>query len=109
MPASDVARVGAAILFLQAGQYAMDAMGTLNSSPWTSENFGADAEKAKSSREYVLMAVGVGSAYCLGAAIIGKSWWPIAGAAVNGAFLLWVYDRALKRAVVTGSTGWASQ
>src|SRR5271154_2564279 len=97
-----------AVLFLQAGMYTMDSMSTLNSSPWTSEAFGADEAKAKAAREYVMHALGVGTVYCAASAVIAGSWWPVAGAAVNAGYLLWIYDRALKRAKDSGSTGWGS-
>lgn len=102
-------RAVAGVLFLNAGMYTMDAMSTLNSSPWTSENFGADPEKAASAREYVMHALGVGTAYCTVAAVIAGSWWPIAGAVVNSAYLGWIYKRALDRAQESGSTGWTGK
>jgi hypothetical protein len=102
----DTARAASAILFLQAGMYTMDAMSTLNSSPWTSENFGADATKAASAQEYVWHALGVGTAYCAVSAVIAGSWFPIYGAAVNAGYLWWIYQRALKRGADSGSTNW---
>ena len=90
-------RAISAVLFLQAGMYTMDAMSTLNSSPWTSENFGADPQKAQSAREYVLHALGVGTAYCAASSAIARSWWPLLGAGVNALYLFWIYERALAR------------
>lgn len=98
-----------AVLFMQAGMYAMDAMSTLNSSPWTSENFGADPEKAKSSREYVIHAVVASGFFCTLSAIIAQSWWPIFGALATDIYLWWIYDRALKRGAASGSTNWENQ
>ena len=98
----------AAVLFLQSGMYAMDAMSTLNSSPWTSENFGADPDKAKSAREYVWHAIGVSGAFCIVSAMIAKSWWPILGALATDAYLWWIYNRALSRGASSGSTNWSN-
>lgn len=99
----------AAVLFMQAGMYAMDSMSTLNSSPWTSENFGADPDKAKSAREYVLHSIAVSSVFCVTSAVIAKSWWPILGALATDSYLFWIYERALKRGADAGSDGWAKQ
>lgn len=98
----------AAVLFMQAGMYAMDSMSTLNSSPWTSENFGADPEKAKSGREYVMHSIAVSSVFCVTSAVIAKSWWPILGGLATDLYLWWIYDRALKRGAAAGSAGWAN-
>lgn len=95
-----------AVLFMQAGMYAMDSMSTLNSSPWTSENFGADPEKAKSAREYVMHSLVVSGAFCVTSAAIAQSWWPILGALATDAYLWWIYDRALKRGKAAGSQDW---
>lgn len=97
----------AAVLFLQSINSAMDTMSALNSSPWTSENFGADPEKAKTSREYVAHSIAVSGAMCVLAAYVAKSWWPIIGMALTNAYLWWIYDRALSRGACSGSTDWS--
>lgn len=99
----------ASVLFMQAGMVSMDTMSALNSSPWTSENFGADQEKAKTSREYVTHSVVVSGLYCVASAVIAKSMWPLIGMAVINVYLWWIYDRALKRGASTGSTNWRNQ
>jgi len=96
-----------AVLFLQAINSTFDTMSALNSSPWTSENFGADPEKAKTSREYVTHSVVVSGALCIIAAYIARSWWPLIGMAVSNAYLWWIYDRALQRGACAGSTDWS--
>ena len=95
-----------ALLFLTSGMTTFDAYSTLNSSPWTSENFGADPEKAKSSREYVTHAVIFSVSYALVAGLLAESWYPIVGAAVANTYLVWLYERALQRGKVAGSRGW---
>ena len=103
---SDVRGPVAAVLFMQATMVSMDTMSALNSSPWTSENFGADPEKAKTSREYVTHSVVVSGGFCLASAMIAKSWWPIIGTLATNLYLWWIYDRALKRGARSGSTDW---
>ena len=96
-----------AILFLQAGTNVFDVYSALNSSPWTSENFGADPQKAKSCMEYVLHSMAWTSVYCGLAAWVAKSWWPIVGLVVANAYMYWLYRRALKRGAIASSSNWA--
>lgn len=98
----------AAILFLQAGTNVMDVYSALNSSPWTSENFGADAQKAKSCMEYVLHSVAWTSFYCGVAALLAHSWWPVFGMVLANVYMYWLYKRALARGATAGSKGWAN-
>jgi len=98
-----------AILFLQAGTNVFDVYSALNSSPWTSENFGADPQKARSCREYVYHSMAWTSFYCGLAAWISKSWWPVVGLVVANGYMWWLYERALARGAVTGTRGWAKQ
>lgn len=100
--------VAAAILFMQSAMMTLDAYSTLESSPWTAENFGADPIKAKSCREYLMHAVVYSTAYAIAAALLAHSWWPIIGAMASNAYLIWLYLRALDRGKTTGSTGWAN-
>lgn len=106
-----VRQVGAAVLFLQAGMYTLDSYSTLNSSPWTAESFGGDPAKMKSLREYIAHAAVYSTAYCAAAAALaprGLRKFPIAGALINNAYLVWLYKRAAGRAQSAGSTGWDS-
>jgi|SRR5215469_2075950 len=97
----------AAILFIQSGTNAYDAYSAVNSSPWTAENVGGDAEKAASMREYCYHAIVITSIYSIGGATIAKSWWPIIGGGIAGGYMYWLYQRALKRGFDAGST-WQS-
>jgi hypothetical protein len=97
----------AALLFMTSAMTTLDAYSTLESSPWTAENFGADPQKAKSCKEYLCHAVVYSMAYAAASAYIAHSWWPIMGAVVSNAYLIWLYLRALDRGKVTGSQGWA--
>lgn len=100
-------RAVGALLFMTSAMTTLDAYSTLNSSPWTSENFGADPDKAKSCREYVRHAVIFSTVYAGAAAVIAGSLWPILGSAVANGYLVWLYERALARGQAAGTTGWA--
>jgi hypothetical protein len=103
---SDAARVGAAILFLQASTNAMDVFSAVNSSPWTAENFGGDQTKAASVQEYVWHGVGLTVFYIAGASILARSAWPLVGGGITLAYMWWLYRRALDRGAARQSTGW---
>lgn len=99
-------RAVAALLFMTSAMTTLDAYSTLNSSPWTSENFGADAAKAKSCREYVGHAVVFSSVYAVASAFLAKSWWPVVGSVAANVYLIWLYERALRRGARAGTSGW---
>jgi hypothetical protein len=102
----------AAILFLAAINETMQAYGTLNSSPWTAESFGADDRRAKALKEYVAHAV----VFSMGAGLVAA--WVAHGskatAAVLGGtiavnvYLVCLYTRASKRGRAAGSSDWAN-
>jgi hypothetical protein len=97
----------AALLFMTSAMTTLDAYSTFESSPWTAENFGADPNKAASCREYLAHAVVYSMAYATASSLIAKSWWPLVGAVISNAYLVWLYLRALDRGKTLGSTGWA--
>lgn len=103
---SDAARIGAAILFLQASTNAMDVFSAVNSSPWTAENFGGDASKSASVREYVWHGVGLTIFYVVGASVLAKSPWPVVGGGITLAYMWWLYNRALVRGEQRQSQSW---
>ena len=94
-----------AVLFLSAANMTFQAFGTLNSSPWTTENVGADDEKMASMYEYVAHATGSAFAMAAVGAYVSRSWWPIVGVALVDAYLVWVYHRAAQRGAKAGSVG----
>lgn len=98
----------AALLFMTSAMMTLDAYSTFESSPWTAENFGADPVKAASCREYLWHAVSYSMAYAVASALIAHSWWPVIGAMISNAYLVWLYLRALNRGAATGSKGWAN-
>jgi len=106
---SDAARVGAAILFLQASTNAMDVFSAVDSSPWTAENFGGDPAKNASVQEYVWHGVGLTVFYVVGASVLARSMWPIIGGGITLAYMYWLYSRALERGQARGSASWSAQ
>lgn len=108
-PGLDGDRAVAAVLFMQSSMIAMDTMSALNSSPWTSENFGADPAKAATARGYVAHSLMVSGGLSVLSATIAQSWWPIVGMVVTNVYLYWIYERALGRATASGSTDWAGR
>lgn len=99
----------AALLFVSSMSNAIDVFSATNSSPWTAENFGGDEEKVASLREYVTHAIiltgitnGIGS-------IVARSIWPLLGAGVASAYMFWLYERAVKRGMASGSNGWQNE
>jgi Flp pilus assembly protein TadB len=103
----------AAVLFLAAINETMQAYGTLNSSPWTAESFGADDRRAAALKEYVTHAVIFSSATALIAARVANGTKAtvaiLAGVALTNAYLVWLYIRASRRGREAGDTGWANK
>lgn len=96
-----------ALLFLTSAMTTLDAFSALNSSPWTAESFGADEKRATALQEYVNHAVIFSMGYAVVSAAIAESAYPIVGALIANAYLVWLYDRARKRAEANGNSGWA--
>ena len=98
----------AAMLFIGAGTNVYDAFSAVMSSPWSTEKFTADSEEAKMAREYVRHAVVISWVYALGGAYLarhvkGGVWvWPIVGALIVTVYMVWLYNRAIKRATEPG-------
>jgi uncharacterized protein YaaW (UPF0174 family) len=102
----------AAILFLSAINETMQAYGTLNSSPWTAESFGADDRRAAALKEYVAHAVIFSMATAGIAAVVARgrkaTWSILGGAALVNIYLVWLYMRASQRGRAAGADSWAS-
>lgn len=105
--ASSAERTASAGIFLMALAEAFNVYGALNSSPWTAENFGADPEKARSCRQYVLQADIVNLALGVGSSLVARSPWPFLGILVITVYMHYMYERALRKGRTAGSTGWA--
>lgn len=97
-----------AALAVVAGFETFNAYGSLNSSPWTAENFGADPAKAASCRHYVRKAATVSTVMGAGISVISKSAWPLIGVVLVNIYMVNLYERALQKGAVAGSTGWAN-
>jgi hypothetical protein len=94
-----------AILFMEAANMTYQSFGTLNSSPWTIENVGADGEKVSSMHEYNWHAGISALVFASIAAYAAKSVWPIVGVLIVFAYLRWIYSRAVDRGESTNSVG----
>jgi hypothetical protein len=103
--------VGSALLFLAAINETMQAYGTLNSSPWTAESFGADDRRAAALREYVAHAVVFSMGTAVVAAFIARgkkaTWSILLGTAGVNIYLVCLYMRASQRGRAAGAEGWA--
>jgi hypothetical protein len=80
--------------------------GSLNSSPWTAENFGADAEKAASMRRYVRLAALNNAAMGTLGSVLTQSWLPLVATMAVTVFMWVLYEKALHRGEAAGSDGW---
>lgn len=98
-------KAAAAVLFLAAANITFQAYGTLNSSPWTTENVGADPAKVASMKGYVAQAVISSMAAAAVSAVIGDSAWPLIGAGLANAYLVAIYWRAAAKGSASGSKG----
>lgn len=96
----------AAILFVSSVNNAIDIFSATNSSPWTAENFGGDPEKVASLREYVAHAMVLTGFTNVVGAVVARSIWPLLGASAACAYMWWLYERAVKRGMESGSDGW---
>lgn len=113
MPAQASGPIGpgdaaAAILFVTSYGQIWEVISALNSSPWTAENFGADAGKAASAREYLAHSTANGAVIAGIASWVSRRWWPVIGAGLGITYAWWIYQRALRRATNSESVGWGS-
>jgi hypothetical protein len=95
-------------LFMVAAAESFNIFSAMNSSPWTAENFGADPEKARSCRQYVLISIVANEGLGLGASMLASNWWPLLGTTVVSLFMWWLYWRALQKGLARNSMGWSN-
>lgn len=96
----------AAISFLIGGMYTLDGFSTLNSSPWTAQNFGADPDAMKALKKYVAHAVAFSLAFTAVGSYVDRTWWPLIGSVAANSYLIWLYNDAAKKGESAGRTGW---
>jgi lipoprotein signal peptidase len=94
-------------LALAATGLVYEVYSALMSSPWTAENFGADAEKSASARKYMWISTVNAAILGLGFSLLAGNHWPLVGTTVVSIFFILIYSHALKKGAVSGSTGWA--
>jgi len=95
------ARTGRAVqgLGFAAGIYlALDAMSTLNSSPWTHETFGGNPGKAESAQRYVRLSIVTSTALAMMTSYLMGSLTPLAGSTVANVGLFYIYHQAKETA-----------
>lgn len=105
--ASSIKSGAAAGLLLIAVHEGFNSYSALMSSPWTCENFGADPEKAASSRRLVRKATAVNIVLGIGTSMVIGNWTPLLGLSAVSAWMYWEYEQALARGAAAGTTGWA--
>lgn len=96
----------AAGFFLMSVAESFNIYSALNSSPWTAENFGADEEKARSTRQYVMMSSVVNLGLGVGTSLLADNWWPFFGIVFVTVVMYFLYERALHKGKQAGSNGW---
>ena len=101
-------RAIAGVLLLESFNTTLQAYGSLNSSPWTAENFGGDMKKNRSVREYVMHAIGVSMVMAAASSWTAQTPVPLLGSLAGNTYLWWIYQRALRRAEDDCSDGWRS-
>jgi hypothetical protein len=94
----------AAVLFLSGCFVSLDAMSTLNSSPWTHRTFGSDPAKKKTAQQYVVLAMGVSFGLSGVSSFIARSPWPLYGTALSNVLLWYVYAQAGNKASEGGAS-----
>lgn len=76
------------------------------SSPWTSESFGGNPEKADSARRYVRRSIVVTEVLGVGGLLLTRSWMPLIATTIVSGYMYWTYEVALNKAASTGSQSW---
>lgn len=98
----------AAGMFLLAVGEAFNVYGAMNSSPWTAASFGADPEKARLCRKYVIFADVANIALGIGASLVAESPAPLLGILGITIFMHCMYEDALRKGKEAGRAGWDS-
>ena len=94
---NDVRRTAAMLGLLGASANVYDAFSAVMSSPWSTEKFTNDPQEEQMAREYVRHGLIISGLYACVGAYIGRTPWPIIGAAGVSAYMYWLYNRALVR------------
>lgn len=103
----DVSAGGSLIGFsITLGGLAFEVFSAHCSSPWTSESFGADPQKAASARAYVWKSIAVTEVLGVGGVLLTRSMVPLVSTTLVSGYMWWTYDRALKKAAESGNTSW---
>jgi hypothetical protein len=101
----DPERAFAALLLMQGYRDVMDSASTLQSSPWTMENVGADEDMADSMRFYLWQTTV--SSLIMGAvgSSIAGTFWPMGGTLLGIGYLWYIYEHARNKALDKDAQG----
>lgn len=101
----DPIRALSAILLMQGYRDVMDTASTLQSSPWTTENVGADKDMADSMVYYMWQTTVSSTVVGIVGSAVAGSPWPIIGTAVGIGYIWYIYNRALSKAKMKNAQG----
>ena len=76
------------------------------SSPWTSETFGGDPEKARSTMKYVWRSIVITEVLGVGGVLLAHNVAPLIATTLVSLYMFWTYTRAMKTAVSNGPQQW---
>lgn len=107
LPTSNNAPAAVGLMMVAAAE-SFNIFSAMNSSPWTAENFGADEEKARSCKQYVIISVVANTGLGAGASLLAGNAWPLIGTTAVSAFMVVVYWRALRKGMRANSMGWTN-
>jgi hypothetical protein len=98
----------AAGLFLMSLGSAFEVLSAMMSSPWTIENVGGDASRARSAMKYTYL--GLGMALCIGAgaSLLTATIWPLLGVILISIVMICVYRHAIATAQKQGNRRFGS-
>lgn len=103
--AIDANRALAAILMMQGYRDVLDTTSTLQSSPWTTENVGADEDMANSMKYYLWQTTGSSAIMGVLGSVVAGSYWPIGGTAIGIGYMWYIYLHALRNAQEKNNSG----
>jgi hypothetical protein len=92
------------VLFMGGAMYALDVYSAVNSSPWAASQAAADPVKEASLRKYIRHGMVAGLAFGGLSSVISRQWWPLVGAGATTAYMMWLYEDAIKYAKVNSNS-----
>lgn len=78
------------------------------SSPWTSETFGGDPQKAASTMRYVWKSIAITEVLGVGGILLAHNIAPLVATTLVSIYMWWTYTRAMQKAVAAGAETWTA-